>query len=50
MDLIGETMGKMDSGPLPRADGWKDVLKLLREQSEKMEVLARPLSVIQQGC
>ena len=30
-------------------EGWKDVLQLLREQSEKMEKLARALSVIQQG-
>ena len=33
----------------PGADGWKDVLQLLNEQSEKMESLARALSVIQQG-
>ena len=31
------------------AEGWKDVFQLLREQSEKMEKLARALSVIQQG-
>ena len=30
----------------PGADGWKDVLQLLREQSKKMERLARALSVI----
>ena len=36
-------------GTSPGAEGWKDVLKLLREQSENMEVLARTLSVIQQG-
>ena len=33
----------------PGADGWKDVLQLLTEQSKKMERLARALSVIQQG-
>ena len=33
----------------PGAERWKDVLQLLREQSAKMEKLARALSVIQQG-
>ena len=33
----------------PGAEGWKDVLQLLKEQSIKMEELARALSVIQQG-
>ena len=33
----------------PGADGWKDVLQPLKEQSKKMERLARALSVIQQG-
>ena len=33
----------------PGAEGWKDVLRLLKEQNEKMERLARALSVIQQG-
>ena len=33
----------------PGAQGWKDVLQLLKEQSVKMEKLARALSVIQQG-
>ena len=33
----------------PGAEGWKDVLQLLKEQSVKMEQLARALSVIQQG-
>ena len=31
------------------AEGWKDVLQLLKEQSVKVEKLARALSVIQQG-
>ena len=30
-------------------EGWKDVLQLLKEQNDKMEKLARALSVIQQG-
>ena len=33
----------------PGAEGWKDVLQLLKEQSVKMEKLGRALSVIQQG-
>ena len=33
----------------PGAEGWKDVLQLLKEQSVKMEKLSRALSVIQQG-
>ena len=39
----------MNLGAPPGAEGWKDVLQLLREQSEKMEKLARSLSVIEQG-
>ena len=39
----------MNLGAPPGAEGWKDVLQLLREQSNKMEKLARALSVIQQG-
>ena len=39
----------MDLGASPGAEGWKDVLQLLREQSEKMEKLARALSIIKQG-
>ena len=42
-------MGKMNLGAPPGAEGWKDVLQLLREQSNKMEKLARALSVILQG-
>ena len=33
----------------PGAEGWKDVLQLLKVQCAKMEKLARALSVIQQG-
>ena len=44
-----KTVGKVDSGASSGAAGWKDILQLLREQSEKMEKLARALSVIQQG-
>ena len=33
----------------PGAEGWKDVLQLLKEQRVKIKKLARDLSVIQQG-
>ena len=49
MDFTGKTMGKMDSGASPGSDRLKDVLQPLRQQSEKMEILATALSVIQQG-
>ena len=49
MDLNEKTMGKVQLGASPGAEGRKDVLQLLREQSEKMEVLVKALSVIQQG-
>ena len=42
-------MGKEDLGASYGAEEWKDVLQLLKEQNEKMERLARALSVIQQG-
>ena len=42
-------MGKVDSGASSGAEGWKDVLQLLKEQNEKMERSARAISVIQQG-
>ena len=42
-------MGKEDLCASPGAEGWRDILQLLREQSENIEVLARALSVIQQG-
>ena len=31
MDLIDKTVGKVDLGASPGAEGWKDVLQLLRE-------------------
>ena len=49
MDSNLKTVGKVDLSASSGAEGWKDVLQLLREQSEKMEKLARALSVIQQG-
>ena len=33
----------------PGAEGWKDILQLLKKQNRKMERLARALSVIKQG-
>ena len=42
-------MGNVDLGVSLGAEGCKNVLQLLREQSNKMEKLARALSVIQQG-
>ena len=49
MDSMDKTTGKVDLGASPGVEGWKDVLQLLEEQSEKMEKLSRALSVIQQG-
>ena len=49
MDLKVTTVGKVDLGASSEAEGWKDVLQLLREQDEKMERLAIALSIIQQG-
>ena len=43
------TAASKDLGAFPEAEGWKDVLQLLREQNKKMEKLARALSVIHQG-
>ena len=45
----GTTAANKDLAAPPEAEGWKDVLQLLREQNKKMEKLARALSVIQQG-
>ena len=45
----GTTAAIKDLGASPEAEGWKDVLQLLREQNKKMEKLAMALSVIQQG-
>ena len=42
-------MRKVDLDTSTGAEGWKDVLQLLREQEDKMEKLVRALSVIQQG-
>ena len=39
----------MDFGASSGDEEWKDVFQLLKEQNEKMERLARALSVIQQG-
>ena len=39
----------MDLGASAGAEGWKDVLQLLKEQNEKMERLVRALSIIQKG-
>ena len=41
-------MEKSELGASPEAEGWKDVIQFLKEQSEKMEELARALSVILQ--
>ena len=49
MDIKKKTVGKMDLGASSGAEGWRDVLQLLKEQNEKMEKLARALSVIQKG-
>ena len=49
MVLLDKTVGKLNLGAPPRAERWKDVLQLLREQIERMERLVRALSVIQQG-
>ena len=39
----------MDLGACSGDEGWKDVHQLLKEQNEKIERLARALSIIQQG-
>ena len=44
-----KTVGNTDSGASSGAEGWKDVLQLLKEQNDNMEKLARALSIIQQG-
>ena len=49
MDKNCKTVGNTDSGASSGAEGWKDVLQLLKEQNDKMEKLVRALSVIQQG-
>ena len=47
--ISGTITANKNLGASPEAEGWKEVLQLLREQSKKMEKLARALSVIQQG-
>ena len=49
MEILKKTMGKEDMGAFSGTEGWKDVLKLLKEPNEKMKRLARALTVIQQG-
>ena len=49
IDLKLKNVGKSDLGASSEAEGWKDVLQLLKEQSEKIEKLARAFSFIQQG-
>ena len=49
MDSKLKTVGRVNLGACSGAEGWKDALQLLREQSEKMEKLARAPSVIEQG-
>ena len=49
MDLLKTTVGKVNLANSSGAEGWNDVLQLLKEQNEKMERLARALSIIQQG-
>ena len=45
----GTTAANKDLGASPEAEGWKDVLQLLKEQSKKIKRLAGALSVFQQG-
>ena len=49
MDKNSKTVENTDSGASLAAEEWKDVLQLLKEQNDKMEKLARALSVIEQG-
>ena len=50
MDNLKEkSSGNNEPGASPGAEGWKDVLQFVKEQSEKLKKLARALSVIQQG-
>ena len=48
MDLQDTNVREMDLGASPGAEGWKDVLQLLKEQNVEMERLAKYLSIIQQ--
>ena len=47
--ISGTTAVNKDLGAPQEAEGWKNVLQLLREQNKKMKKLARAFSVIQQG-
>ena len=49
MALQGANVGDMDLGASSGAEGWKYVVQLLRQQSEKIEKLERALGIIQQG-
>ena len=49
MDKKLKNVGEVDLGASSGAEGWKDVLQLLKEQNDKMKKLARALSVVQQG-
>ena len=49
MEPKTKSVGKVDLDASPGADGWKDVLQLLKKQYEKRERLARALSIIQKG-
>ena len=44
--ILGTTSANKDLGASPEAEGWKDVLQLLKQQNKKMEKFSRALSVI----
>ena len=49
MNINKKIVGKVELGASSGPEGWKDVLQLLKDRNEKMEKLARALSVIQNG-